>query len=649
MTAPIDYLDPAHFDPDTPPGEDFYRYANGGWLDSNPVPPEYPGWGAGFEVHVRNEEILHEILVGAGDTPGPVGSPARMVGDYFAAGMDEEAIATLDVTPLQDLLDAIGAISTLGDVRDRMRDLIPLGVGALHGIGVAPDFEDADRYLVYLGQGGIGLPERDYYLRDDERSEALRASYLDHVTAQLENVGAGGRDDAEAIFEFEKSLAEASLPAEKARDLELTLNRHRVADLDELMPGFGLSDHVQSLGVTTETVNVDNAGFFTALDRLLESTPIETIRVYLTWHLVRKHASALPKRFEDEAFDFYNRKVGGQQQPRERWTRILSAAASDIGEQVARLYVETAFTPEAKERCEHLVSGLLDAMGRSIGSLDWMGEETKAEALAKLKGFTYKIGYPDRWRDYAGLEIDRVSHVANTMRSSVFEYRRQMGRLGEPVDRDEWAMPAHVVNAYYHPLLNEVVFPAGILQPPFFYPDSDDAVNYGAIGSVIGHEITHGFDDNGSQFDASGEKRNWWTEADRAEFQRRAQVLVDQFSEYEVSDDQKVNGQLTIGENIADLGGLAIAYDAFLATLDGTESDIGGLTPQERFFLSYATVWRMNYTGEYLRMLANVDVHAPNPFRVNGPLSNTTAFADVFGIAAGLPLRRPESEVVRIW
>lgn len=649
MTGPIDHLDPALFDPNTPPGEDFYRYANGGWLDANPVPPEYPGWGAGFEVHVRNEEILHGILLQARDTSASAGSPAQMVGDYFAAGMDEEAIAAQDVNPLQGMLDAIEAIATLGDVRDRMRELIPLGVGAFHGIGVAPDFEDADRYLVYLGQGGIGLPERDYYLRDDERSEALRVSYLDHVTAQLSNLGAGGREAAEAIFEFEKALAEASLPAEKARDLELTLNRHRVEDLDQLMANFGLTDYVRSLGVTTETVNIDNADFFTALDRLLESTPIETIRIYLIWHLVRKHAPALPKRFEEEAFDFYNRKVGGQQQPRERWTRILSAAAGDIGEQVARLYVETAFSPEAKERCEQLVAGLLDAMGRSIGSLDWMGEETKAEALAKLEGFSYKIGYPDQWRDYKGLEIDRVSHVANTMRSSIFEYDRQMGRLDEPVDKGEWAMPAHVVNAYYHPLLNEIVFPAGILQPPFFYPDGDDAVNYGAIGSVIGHEITHGFDDNGSQFDASGAKRNWWTDADRAEFQRRAEILIDQFSEYEVSEDQKVNGRLTIGENIADLGGLAIAYDAFLTTLDGTEPDIGGLTPRERFFLSYATVWRMNYTEEYLRMLVNVDVHSPNPFRVNGPLSNSPAFAEVFGIAEGLPLRRPESEVVRIW
>lgn len=646
---PVDYLDPAHFDLDTSPGEDFFRHANGGWLDANPVPRQYPAWGAGIEVHVRNEEILHEILIEASQTSGPAGSPRQMVGDFFAAGMDEEAIASEDVSPLGPLLGAIGSIETIVDLRLVMADLIPLGVGALHGLGVAPDFEDAERYLVYLGQGGIGLPERDYYLRDDERSQALRASYVDHVTAQLGNLGGGGREEAEAIFEFERALAEVSLPAEQARDLERTLNRHQVADLDELMPGFRLGEYLRSLGVTSKSVNIDNSEFFAELDRLLETTPIETVRTYLTWHLIRRYAPALPKRFEDEAFDFYNRRVGGQQEPRERWTRILSAATSNIGEQVARLYVDTAFSPDAKERCEKLVDGLLDAMGRSIRSLDWMGEETKTEALAKLSGFTYKIGYPDRWRDYTGLEVERRSHVGNVMRGSIFEFRRQMGRLDEPVDRGEWEMPAHVVNAYYHPLLNEVVFPAGILQPPFFYPDADDAVNYGAIGTVIGHEITHGFDDNGSRFDATGEKRNWWTKADRAEFQRRADQLVAQFSEYQVSEDQMVNGQLTIGENIADLGGLAIAYDAFLATLDGSEPTIGGLTPLQRFFYSYATIWRMNYTEEYLRMLVNVDVHSPNPFRTNGPLSNMPAFAEVFGIDHGVSLRRPEAEVVRIW
>lgn len=645
----IDHLDSATFDPETPPGVDFYRHVNGGWLDANPVPPEYPGWGAGLEVHVRNEQILHDILLEVSESPARDGSPAQMVGDYFAAGVDEEAIADHDITPLRPSLEVIASMDTIEDVRGCMLELVRLGVGALHGLGVAPDFEDADSYLVYLGQGGLGLPERDYYLREDEKSASLTASYVEHVARQLGHLGVGGREEARAIFELETGLAAASLPAEKLRDLQLTLNRHRVDELDTLMPGFGLTTYVRSLGVGSETVNIDNPSFFTDMDGLLASTPMETIRAYLAWHLVRRFASALPERFEAEAFDFYARKLGGQQKQRERWKRVLGAAAADIGEQVARLYVERRFPPEAKERAERMVEGLLEAMDRSIRKLDWMGERTKAEATAKLQGFSYKIGFPGEWRDYTGLEIGRDTFVSNRMASSVFEYEREMGRLDDPVDKGEWAMPAHVVNAYYHPLLNEIVFPAGILQPPFFYPDADDAVNYGAIGSVIGHEITHGFDDNGSQFDATGSRRNWWAEEDRTEFERRAEVLISQFSEYEVGDDQRVNGKLTVGENIADLGGLAIAYDAFLATLAGDEPDIGGYSAAQRFFLSYATIWRMNYTEEYLSMLANVDVHAPNPLRVNGPLSNFPAFAELFEVEQGGAMYRAEGESVRIW
>ena len=646
---PVDYLDSASFDTGTPPGVDFYRHVNGGWLDANPVPPEYPGWGAGLEVHVRNEQILHDILLEVSESPAGDGSPAQMVGDYFAAGMDEEAIAGHDITPLQRLLELIAAMDRVDDVRGCMLELVRRGVGALHGLGVAPDFEDADKYLVYLGQGGLGLPERDYYLREDEKSKSLTGSYVEHVARQLGHLGVGGEEAAQAVFELETRLAAASLPAEKLRDLKLTLNRHRVDELDTLMPEFGLTGYVRALGVRSETVNVDNPSFFSELDGLLASTPIETLRAYFAWHLVRRYASALPVRFEEEAFDFYGRKLGGQQKPRDRWKRVLGAAAADVGEQVARLYVERAFPPEAKERAERLVEGLLEAMDRSIRKLDWMGEATKAEAIAKLQGFSYKIGFPDEWRDYTRLEVGRDSFVSNRMASAVFEYEREMGRLDDPVDKREWAMPAHVVNAYYHPLLNEIVFPAGILQPPFFYPDADDAVNYGAIGSVIGHEITHGFDDNGSQFDSAGSRRNWWSDEDRAEFERRADALAAQFSEYEVGADQRVNGKLTIGENIADLGGLAIAYDAFLATLSGDEPDLGGFSPAQRFFLSYATIWRMNYTEEYLSMLVNVDVHAPNPFRVNGPLSNFPAFAELFEVEQGSGMRRSEGEAVRIW
>lgn len=646
LTDPIDRDD---FDFDTAPSEDFYQHVNGGWLKANPVPPEYPAWGASFEVHVRNEEILHDLLEEAAETGGEKGTPAQMVGDYFAAGMDVDAIAAADIQPLEDVFELIDGVAGPVDVARVLLGLKPLGVGAFHRMSVFADFEEADRYLTYLGQGGLGLPERDYYLRDDDRSTALVAAYLDHVTAQLANTGRGGRDDAKAILAVERALAEASLPAEKLRDLELTLNRHRVDDLDELMPRFGLSGYVRALGVTADTVSVDNPEFFSTLDEVIAATPVETLRSYLSWHLIRSYAPALPARFEEEAFDFYNRKIGGQQQPRERWTRVLSAAGSDIGEQVAMLYVDAAFSPEAKERCELLVESLIEAMGRAVRDVEWMTEETRKTALAKVESFSYKIGYPDEWRDYTGLDIDRSSFVTNRMRSARWEYERNLGRLEEEVDRKEWVIPAHVVNAYYNPLFNEVVFTAGILQPPFFYPDADDAVNYGAIGSVIGHEITHGFDDNGSRFDEVGRRRNWWSEGDRAEFERRAEVLVTQMSEYSVVEDQSVNGRLTLGENIADLGGLAIAYDAFVRNLSGDEPDVGGFTPRQRFFVSYATIWRTNYTEEYLRMLLNVDVHAPDQVRTNGPLSNFVPFAEAFGIEEGTAMSRHRSETAKIW
>jgi putative endopeptidase len=575
-----------------------------------------------------------------------------MVGDYVAAGMDVAAIAAAGVGPLRPLLDRIAGLASAQDVGSVLVDLHRVGVGALFGVHVAPDFDRSDRYLVYVGQAGLGLPERDYYLRDDERSAALRAAYEEHVTTQLANLGhAEGEAGTAArdVVAFETRLARSSYTAEQLRDLSLTLNRVDVSSLDDLMPTCGLRSHLAGLGVTPSTVSVDNLGFFEDLDALLVDTPVPTLRHYLRWHLVRAFASALPPAFEDAAFAFYGRALGGQQEQQPRWKRILRAASEDIGEQVARLYVEAAFPPAAKARCEAMVDELIAAMARSIRAADWMTDETRAAALTKVGTFTYKIGYPDQWRDYTGLTLTPDAHVVNRMRAAAFEVRRRLGRLDQPVDTTEWEMPAHVVNAYYNPLLNEIVFPAGILQPPMYWPDADDAGVFGAIGTVIGHEITHGFDDRGSQFDENGRYRMWWTEADRAEFDRRAADLVEQVNGYRVGDDLAVNGRLTLGENIADLGGVAIAYDAWRHAGGADAADVDGFTPEQRFFLSYATIWRMNYTDEYLRLLLNIDVHAPNPVRVNGPLSNIPAFADAFALDEDAPLRRSDTDRVTIW
>jgi predicted metalloendopeptidase len=646
-------IDPALFDAATAAGDDFYRHVNGGWIDANPVPPEYGSWGAGQIVHTRNQEILRRLLEEAAAAGGPAGSSMQMAGDYFAAAMDEEAIAAAGTGPLAPYLARIESAATVGDVRAIVRDLQRTGASPLHSLGVAPDFEDADAYLVYLGQGGLGLPERVYYTRDDDQSVALRAQYVAHVATQLGNLGdadAQARDAAERIVALETRLADSSYTATQLRDVQLTLNRHEVASLDDLMPGFGLRGYVEQLGVTSATVGVDNPGFFRALDAVLEDTPPETLRDYLRWHTVRAFASALPPAFETAAFELYGKTLGGQKEMQPRWKRVLNAASTDIGELVAQLYVDAAFSAHARQRCEEMVDRLLSAMGRAIRDAGWMSEGTRTEALRKLDGFSYKIGFPDEWRDYTGLVIERGSFVQNRMRCAAFESARELARLGAPVDKREWEMPAHTVNAYYHPLLNEIVFPAGILQPPFFYADADDAVDYGAIGAIIGHEITHGFDDQGSHFDAQGRLRDWWTGEDRAEFERRAQVLVEQFDEYEVVGDLHVNGRLTLGENIADLGGLKIAHDALREALAGVDAAlIDGFTPEQRFFLSWAAAWRTSYTDEYLRLIVNVDPHSPARARVNGPLSNLPAFAAAFALRDTSPMVRSDEARADIW
>ncbi len=645
-------IDPSLMDLGIPPSEDFYRHANGGWLDDNPVPPAYGSWGAFHEVNERNTTLLHRLLEDAAASPGAPGSPERMVGDYFAAGMDEAAIAAAGIEPLRPYLDRLDALTSVEDARSLLVDLRNDGFDLLFALHAEADFEDSEAYLAYVGQGGLGLPERDYYLRDDDRSTALRTAYLAHVAAQLANLGANPDEAAmaaDAILAFERRLADASYPIEKLRDPRIVLNRHAVDTLDELMPQFGLMAHVRGAGVTSDSVSVDNAGFFSALDELLDATPIDTLRQYIRWHLVRQCASSLPEAFETEAFNFYGKLLGGQKEQLPRWRRVLDAATNDIGEQVARLYVAEAFSPQAKARCETLVGHLRSAMGRAIRNATWMTDPTREEALAKLAGFSHKIGYPERWRDYTGLDIGRTSFVANRIAASAFEHRRLMDRLGQPVDKGEWAMPAHMVNAYYHPLRNEIVFPAGILQAPFFYPDADDAVNYGGIGTVIGHEVTHGFDDRGSRFDAVGHLRDWWSDEDRAEFERRAALIVDQFNGFTVADDVHVNGQLTLGENIADLGGIEIALDALHEAIADAGPPIDGLTPDQRFFLAYGAIWRMNYTDEYARLLVNVDPHAPSRYRVNGPLANVRAFAAAFAVPETSPMVRPAELRAKIW
>jgi putative endopeptidase len=648
-TTPIDRTE---WDDTVRAADDFYRHVNGRWLEGHPVPPEYGAYGAFHEVNERNQDLLHRLLHEAAEDPGAAGSVRHKVGDYFMAGTDEDGIAAAGTEPISEQLAAIDALESAADARALAPRLERDGVGAFYGIGIAPDFDDANAYLVYVGQGGLGLPDRDYYLKDDERSTQLLEAYRAHVATQLGNLGTAPDEAlaaADGIIAFERRLAEASLTQEQQRDPQLTLNRHTMDELDSLMPRWRLAALVREVGGTQPTVSVDCPDFFRVLDEAITDTPVDILRHYLRWRVVKTYASSLPPAFEDASFAFYGTLLGGQQSPKPRWKRVLDLATQDVGELVAQLYVAEAFPPAAKDRCEHLVEHLLEAMGAAIRTNPWMTDATREEALRKLAGFTFKIGYPDEWRDYTALTPARDSFAGNRLRAARFEHDRQFARLEQPVDKGEWLLPPHIVNAYYHPLLNEIVFPAGILQPPFFWADADDAVNYGGIGTVIGHEITHGFDDQGSQFDASGALRNWWTEEDRTEFTRRAEVLEQQFNASPVTDDVMVNGKLTLGENIADLGGLAIAYHAFRDALHGDEPMVDGMTPDQRFFAAYATIWRMGYTDAYARLLANVDPHAPAHYRANIPMSNFEPFAAAFAIEGGSPMARPAAERARIW
>ncbi|MFQ5554468.1 MAG: M13 family metallopeptidase [Acidimicrobiia bacterium] len=644
------FLDPAHRDPETLPGDDFYRHANGGWLDANPVPSEYGAWGAFHEVHVGNEELLHELLEEAARAEAATG-PQKMVGDYYASGMDVASIEATGLAPIADWLAEADAMRDSSDLLRLATRLRPFGIGLLFGVSVAADFEDSTRHLVYLSQSGLGLPERDYYLRSDERSEGVREAYQQHIAAMLELGGAtiGAEHAASAVVELETAIAEVSLSAVELRDVDRTTNKTPVRELEAVARHLDLPRRLAELNAgREESVNLHEPQYFADLARIISQQPVESWKSYVRWHILRATASTLPAQFEDEAFDFYGKTLGGQREQKARWKRVLAAASGDIGEQVAQLYVAAAFSATAKQRCETLVGHLLEAMQDSIDALDWMSEETKTEALRKLEGFRWKIGYPDEWRDYTGLAIDRGPYAANRLRASRFEFEREIAKLGRPVE-SEWELPPHVVNAYYHPLHNEIVFPAGILQAPFFDEAADDAVNYGAIGAVIGHEITHGFDDQGSKFDAKGNLHNWWSETDRTEFEARAQGLVEQFNAFEIDDDLNVNGELTLGENIADLGGLSLAFDALQRAGGTTTAESGDLAAVQRFFMSYATIWRTNYTDEYLRLLVTTDPHSPGFSRCNGPLANFPPFAAAFGIDGDAPMARSEGAVVRIW
>ena len=643
-------LDAADRDPTVDPGVDFYRFANGGWLEANPIPAGFGAWGSFEEIHTRNEVVIHELLQRAADSPA--NDLDRMLGDYFASGMDTEAVERAGITAIQPILDAIDEVRSTQDVLDLLPRLHDAGIAPLFMWAVTVDHDDSTRHLLWLVPTGLGLPDRDAYFDESEAGVSLRSAYVDHVAAQLVNVGMPADEAGAAAagaLGLETRLAERHLRAEERRDPGRTLNRHDLAELRALAPELDLPAHLVAVGAgAAATVNVQNPDYLAALHGILTDTDIAILRAYLAFQVVSSMADALPAAIEDEAFAFYGRRIEGKQEPKERYKRVVGALGDDMGEAVGQRFVEETFPPTAKDRAMQMVQGILAEMRHSLETRSWMRDETRAQGLAKLDALRIKIGYPDQWRDWSSMNVDRTSYAANRLAAARLELDRQRAKLIEAVDEGEWEMPPHAVNAYYHPMRNEIVFPAGILQSPMFDAEADDAVNYGGIGTVIAHEITHGFDDQGRRFDERGAFRDWWTEEDQQHFTMLADRLVAQFEEYTAVGDVRVNGRLTLGENIADLGGVALAFRAH-ARVSRDAPSIDGFTPAQRFFLATATIWRANTSEELRRTLAQVDSHSPRELRVIGPFSNLDAFQEAFDLDDAAPMMRPREERIEIW
>jgi putative endopeptidase len=648
-------FDRANLDPNTAACTDFYQYANGGWLAANPIPAAYSSWGVANLLDERNRDMLHEILEAAAkNTKAPKGSSEQKVGDYYATCMDEAKIEADGLKPLASELDRIAKIKDQKTLQDEITHLHSIGINALFVTASTQDFKNSAEVTADIDQGGLGLPDRDYYLKTDEKSKHIKEEYVKHVAKMLELMGddaAKAAAEAQTIVALETKLAEASMTRVERREPANLYHRMTVAQLHDLAAGFDWSTYLSAMNVPAKTdVNVESPEFFKAMNQQLAAVPIADWQTYLRWHLVNNVASSLPAKFVDEDFNFKGRILQGSKENLPRWKRCVMGTDRVLGEALGEVYVKKAFPPAAKARALQMVRNLEAALKSDITTLSWMSEPTRKQAIVKLDAFINKIGYPDKWRDYSSLEVDRSSYLSNRFRAGGFAKRRDLNKIGKPVDKTEWGMSPPTVNAYYNPQINEIVFPAGILQPPFFDADADDAFNYGGMGAVIGHEMTHGFDDEGSQFDATGNLANWWTEADLKAFKERAQCVVDQFNSFEVEKGLNENGKLVAGESIADLGGLVVAYAAFQKAMEGKPRvTIDGFTPEQRFFLGYARGWATNMRPELQRLLVTVDPHPLAKFRTNGPLANMPQFAAAFQCKAGDPMAREEAKRCVIW
>ena len=646
-------IDLSNMDTTINPAEDFFRYANNNWIKNNPIPEEYSTYGAFTEIDQHNEILIQDIIDEVSkDANATQGSVAQKIRDFYNAGMDTVAIDARGYSELQPYFDMIDGLNDKANLAELMGKLHSDGIGGFFNAGGSSDPKNAEMVIMHLYQGGLSLTDRDDYLVAE--SQEMRDKYVEHVAKMFQLTGTDSIEaakKAQGILALETALAKNSLSRVEMRDPDRMYNKRSRAELQKSTPVFNWDSYFDAAGAPAfDSLNVGMPDFIANLNKIILNTDLNTIKDYLRWKVIHGNASMLSSDLDAENFNFYGNYLYGQEVQQPRWRRILDATSGCLGEAVGQLYVEKHFPAEAKERMLNLVGNLRTALGERIKSLNWMSDETKAKALHKLDCFNVKIGYPDKWKDYSKYEVTPDSYFENVHRAIRFENEREMAKIGKPVDKDEWFMTPQTVNAYYSPEMNEIVFPAAILQPPFFNMDADDAVNYGGIGVVIGHEMTHGFDDQGRRYDKVGNLCDWWTEADGKNFTERTQKFADFFSKIKVLPDLNANGQLTLGENLADHGGLQVSYAAFKeATKRKPLSTIDGLTPEQRFFIAYAGVWAGNITEAEIRNRTKSDPHSLGRWRVNGALPHVDAWYDAFGVKEGDKMFLPKAERLPLW
>ena len=652
---PKKYIDPANMNMSVKPGDDFFEYANGAWIKNNAIPADKTSWGSFIMLRDENNKNLITLLKEVSTTSGhPKGSLKQRVGDLFASGMDTVAIDKLGYTPIKPDLQRIDNISTLPQVVTEMMYERTNGTGgALFGVGVGQDSKHPTKNIVQFRQGGTTMPDRDYYLKDDARTLKIQAAYKKYIITLFTLSGTSPEEaekNAATIYTIEKALATAQKSRIAMRDPMASYNKFSVADFSKTTPNFNWVTLLPTLKMPgQDTVIVAQPAFFKTADALFAATSVANWKVYLKWEILKSSAGSLSSDFGKASFA-YNSALSGQKAQTARIERMSGLVDGSLGELLGQLYVEKYFTPAAKQYMVNLVNNLKGTLGDRIKRLDWMSDETKDRALKKLAAFTVKIGYPDKWQTYDGVVINRNDYVGNLKRVSAWRYNYNVSQLGKPVDKTRWGMTPPTVNAYYSPVANEIVFPAGILRFPFFDFGADDAVNYGGIGVVIGHEMTHGFDDQGSQYDGDGTLRNWWTKTDLDKFKVRTQKVVDEFDTFIPVDTMHIKGKLTLGENLADLGGINVAYEAYKKTKQGqSNTKIDGFTPDQRFFLSFAQVWRGDMRPEALAQQLTTDPHSPGKYRTDGTVVNIDAWYAAFDVKPGDKMYKAPADRIKIW